>query len=49
MTTGATGSACASVLKRAGAKSITLLTVARVDRRSSVVDQAPLYKTVGAS
>jgi ComF family protein len=34
MTTGATAGACASVLKRAGAKSISLLTVARVDRRS---------------
>jgi ComF family protein len=34
MTTGATASACASALKRGGAKSISLLTVARVDRRS---------------
>ena len=34
MTTGATASAWASVLKRAGAKSVTLLTVARVDRRN---------------
>jgi len=33
MTTGATAGACAKVLKRAGAKSITLLTLARVDRR----------------
>ena len=33
MTTGATASACASVLKRAGARSVTLLTLARVDRR----------------
>ncbi len=33
MTTGATASACALVLKRAGAKSVTLLTLARVDRR----------------
>jgi ComF family protein len=33
MTTGATASACASVLKRGGAKSISLLTLARVDRR----------------
>jgi len=29
MTTGATASACASVLKRAGAKSVTILTLAR--------------------
>lgn len=34
MTTGATGSACGSVLKKAGAKSVTLLTLARVDRRA---------------
>jgi ComF family protein len=33
MTTGATASACANILKRAGAKSVTLLTLARVDRR----------------
>ena len=33
MTTGATASACARALKRAGAKSVTLLTLARVDRR----------------
>jgi ComF family protein len=36
MTTGATATACASVLKRAGAKSVSLVTLARVDRRSSV-------------
>lgn len=33
MTTGATVGACAAVLKRAGAKSVTVLTLARVDRR----------------
>jgi ComF family protein len=33
MTTGATAGACVSVMKRAGAKSVTLLTLARVDRR----------------
>jgi ComF family protein len=33
MTTGATAAACASALKRAGASSVTLLTLARVDRR----------------
>jgi predicted amidophosphoribosyltransferase len=32
-TTGATASACAAVLKRAGAHSVVLLTLARVDRR----------------
>lgn len=35
MTTGATASACAAALKRAGARSVTLLTLARVDRRWS--------------
>jgi len=33
MTTGATASACATALKRGGATSISLLTLARVDRR----------------
>ena len=33
MTTGATASACASVLKRGGARSVSLVTLARVDRR----------------
>ena len=33
MTTGATGSACARALKQAGAARVSLLTVARVDRR----------------
>jgi ComF family protein len=33
MTTGATAAACSLILKRAGAKSVTLLTLARVDRR----------------
>jgi ComF family protein len=36
MTTGATASACATALKRAGAKSVSLATLARVDRRWSV-------------
>jgi len=33
MTTGATAGACAAALKRAGARQVTLLTLARVDRR----------------
>lgn len=33
MTTGATAGACATALKKAGAKHVTLLTLARVDRR----------------
>ncbi len=37
MTTGATGSACAFALKRAGAKSVALLTLARVDRRLAAI------------
>lgn len=52
MTTGATGSACAAALKRAGAKSVTLLTVARVDRRAVQVAgpaKASMYQTRGAS
>lgn len=37
MTTGATLSACASALKRAGAGRVTVLTLARVDRRRSSI------------
>ena len=33
MTTGATAAACASKLKQAGAQSVSLITLARVDRR----------------
>lgn len=36
MTTGATATACARALKRAGAARVTLLTLARTDRRISV-------------
>lgn len=36
LTTGATASACSSVLKRAGAKRVTVLTLARADRRKSL-------------
>ncbi|HTM51351.1 MAG TPA: ComF family protein [Bryobacteraceae bacterium] len=56
MTTGATGSACASALKRAGALSVTLLTLARVDRRAAGSDprdskpvSSAMRATVGAS
>ena len=35
LTTGATASACAAMLKRAGAKRVTVLTLARADRRKS--------------
>ncbi len=47
MTTGATGSACATALKRAGAKSVSLLTLARVDRRTAAF--AAGEKVSGAS
>ncbi len=36
MTTGATASACARALKRAGAARVTLLTLARTDRRMTM-------------
>jgi len=39
MTTGATASACAVALKRGGASSVTLLALARVDRRLFEPDQ----------
>ena len=42
------GSACGSVLKRAGAKSVTLLTLARVDRRAPQ-PAVERYQTMGAS
>jgi ComF family protein len=35
LTTGATASVCAAVLKRAGAKRVSVLTLARADRRKS--------------
>jgi ComF family protein len=37
-TTGATASACARALKRAGAKNVSLLTLARTDRRIALSD-----------
>ncbi len=40
MTTGATASACARVLKRAGVAHVSLLTVGRVDRRIAAMDLA---------
>ncbi len=55
MTTGSTGSACGAALKRAGAKSVTLLTLARVDRRfiqtaaPASGSSAALYQVMGAS
>jgi ComF family protein len=48
MTTGASAAACARALKMAGAKHITLLTLARVDRRSGI-GQPILDKTFSGS
>jgi ComF family protein len=47
MTTGATASACAQALKRAGARSVSLLTLARVDRRFVNVEGD--FRRTGAS
>lgn len=41
MTTGSTGAACASALKRAGAERVALLTIARVDRRADAWTVTP--------
>jgi competence protein ComFC len=46
MTTGSTAAACASALKRAGASSVTLLTLARVDRRVAPIESSPMKKSV---
>ncbi|MFN7996733.1 MAG: ComF family protein [Bryobacteraceae bacterium] len=45
MTTGATSGACARVLKRAGAKSVSVVSLARVDRRFT--DQSDIGKRKG--
>ena len=47
MTTGSTAAACALALKRAGAKKVALLTVARVDRRMDVSRRAVTETKVG--
>jgi ComF family protein len=46
MTTGATASACAHALKRAGAQSVALLTLARVDRRFVSPDRIAKTNTI---
>ena len=48
MTTGATASGCAKVLKRAGAAHVSLLTVGRVDRRIVDVDPASESNLLGS-
>jgi len=45
MTTGATAAACASALKRAGAASVTLLTLARVDRRLAPLESTAMKRS----
>ena len=44
VTTGATAGACASTLKRAGAASVTLLTLARVDRRFAPLESTAMNR-----
>jgi ComF family protein len=48
LTTGATASACARALKRAGAAHVSLLTVARRDRRTAVEDLQALTEASGS-
>jgi ComF family protein len=45
LTTGATASACAAALKRAGAARVTVLTLARVDRRMTMMQPAEVTRT----
>jgi ComF family protein len=49
MTTGATATSCALALKQAGARYVALLTLARVDRRSSPVPLAGRPLMLGAA
>ncbi len=49
MTTGATASACAAELKRAGARSVALLALARVDRRFGASYRPARFLQQGAS
>lgn len=49
MTTGATAAACAVALKGAGARYVALLTLARVDRRSSAVPTPGRAMAMGAA
>lgn len=47
MTTGSTAAACALALKRSGARRVTLLTVARVDRRFDGTRAMSAHSTLG--
>jgi ComF family protein len=49
MTTGSTAASCALALKRAGAVTVALLTVARVDRRMDGPGAAAAHSTAGRS
>jgi ComF family protein len=49
MTTGSTATACAQALKRAGARRVALLTVARADRRLAGWRHGPADFTMGGS
>ena len=49
MTTGSTAAACAAALRRAGATNITLLTVARADRRLNAASFDPSEHQPGSS
>jgi competence protein ComFC len=46
MTTGSTAAACASAMKQAGANSVTLLTLARVDRRFAPFESNAMKNSV---
>jgi len=48
MTTGATASACAAALKRAGARRVSVLTLARVDRRNGFAGLGGAVASVSA-
>jgi ComF family protein len=49
LTTGATAAACARALKRAGAEHVTVITLARVDRRVDPLDRRPYPEVEGLS
>jgi adenine/guanine phosphoribosyltransferase-like PRPP-binding protein len=49
LTTGATAGACARAMKRAGAVTVTVLTVARADRRVWVQQAEPAASFAGAA
>jgi ComF family protein len=48
LTTGASAAACARVLKRAGAARVTVLALARTDRRSAVIDLTVASRSASA-